>query len=282
MDETKDISDADFWKIAGDQYIKQEQFEKAIECYREAVNIDPDYKAAWNNLGFSYAKLGRLDEAKKCKEMIKTLQDKADRLNLKVETPTSKIQDQQPSAKQITPGVSKKPESESFLRKIPGFRSRTGWKMVLAVFGYGIIILFIIGMIASINSPSPSAEPEPSLSIDEIKNHAQSVSYDDLFRYNERYMGDIVYYRGEIVQSQNSWGDTYVLRVATKKSDYFNSYIGDIIWVDYTGTRLLESDIIDVWGRVQGLKSYEAILGNEVTIPQIKALHVEYVGKAEL
>jgi hypothetical protein len=46
---------------------------------------------------------------------------------------------------------------KSFIRKIPGFRSGTWWKMILAVLGYGFIILVLLGIImGSPESPSPS------------------------------------------------------------------------------------------------------------------------------
>ena len=46
----------------------------------------------------------------------------------------------------------------------------------------------------------------------------------------------------------------------------------DPIWVDYPGiSRFLEDDIVTVWGTVTGLQKYKAVLGNNVTIPQIEA-----------
>lgn len=38
-------------------------------------------------------------------------------------------------------------DEKSFIRRIPGFRSGTWWKMGLAVLGYGFIILLIIGLL---------------------------------------------------------------------------------------------------------------------------------------
>ena len=72
----KDTSeDPNELKYKGDQYIKTEQYEEAIKCYQKAVNIDPYFKAVWNNLGFSYFKLGRHEEAKKCKDKIKAIEE---------------------------------------------------------------------------------------------------------------------------------------------------------------------------------------------------------------
>lgn len=53
---------------------------------------------------------------------------------------------------------------KSFFRRIPGFRSGTTWKMVLAVLGYGFILLVILSMIfggdsSSSSSSTPSTSP---------------------------------------------------------------------------------------------------------------------------
>lgn len=97
-----------------------------------------------------------------------------------------------------------------------------------------------------------------------------SISYDDLFRDNEDYIGCIVYFRGEIIQVREFLG-AYDWRVATGESQYLG-YIEDIVWVNYSGPRFLEGDLIDFCGEVTGLKTYTAIFGQQVTIPEIKAL----------
>jgi len=65
-----DEEDSNEWKYQGDQYVKSQQYEEAIQCYLYAVHLDPENRSAWNNLGFTYAKLGRLDEAKKVREKV--------------------------------------------------------------------------------------------------------------------------------------------------------------------------------------------------------------------
>jgi len=60
----------------GDENFKKEKFDDAIKCYKEAIEINPNFSAAWNNLGYTYIKLGRLDEAKKCKDVLKTINER--------------------------------------------------------------------------------------------------------------------------------------------------------------------------------------------------------------
>jgi tetratricopeptide (TPR) repeat protein len=68
-----DITNPEIWKKQGDNHFKDGRYEEAIKCYKEAIDLDPNYKSAWNNLGFAYFKTGQLDEAKKCKDKIKSL-----------------------------------------------------------------------------------------------------------------------------------------------------------------------------------------------------------------
>jgi len=117
-----------------------------------------------------------------------------------------------------------------------------------------------------------------AISIRDIKNSASPISYDELMRNGDNYIGEVVYKRGEIRQVSERRTDKYVLRVATKWSEY--GYYEDVIWIEYKGNRLLEGDIIDVWGESKGLETYDALLGNQITIPRIDSLHVELIRKA--
>jgi hypothetical protein len=105
---------------------------------------------------------------------------------------------------------------------------------------------------------------------------ATTVSYDELFRHNESYIGAIVYFRGKIIQVVNKLFGGYVWRVATGANEFFG-YVGDVLWVNHDGPRFLEGDVIDLCGKVKGLKTYTAVLGNQVTIPEIDALKVDLV-----
>lgn len=107
---------------------------------------------------------------------------------------------------------------------------------------------------------------------------AVSVPYDDLMRHNEDYVDYIIFFRGEIIQVVDTWWG-FVWRVATRESKYFG-YVDDVIWVNYKGPRFLEGDIVDVYGRVKGLRTYTSIFGLQVTVPEVDSLHVELVQKA--
>lgn len=169
---------------------------------------------------------------------------------------------------------------------IPGFRSGKKWKMVIASIGYFLILMIILGAMTGPGPSQTSTNPVPeqkistpvptiqSKSIEEIKKDAITIPYKDLMRESENYIGKIVYYRGQIKQVQETSGNKYIFRIATKKSDYGDDYNDDVIWVEYKGSRMLENDIVDIWGEVKGLQSYEAVLGNKITIPSISSLYL--------
>lgn len=60
-----------------DEYFKINEFEKAINLYEQAIDKDPDEYAYYENLGFSYHKLGDFKNAKKyLKRVIKSQKSK--------------------------------------------------------------------------------------------------------------------------------------------------------------------------------------------------------------
>lgn len=121
------------------------------------------------------------------------------------------------------------------------------------------------------------------LSAEEIaqrfKDNCTSYSYDTIARDPGSYEGTYAKYTGKVIQvmESNFWGSTiYTLRVNVTKTKY--SY-EDTIYVTYTQSedspRILEDDIITIWGTNEGTKTYETIFGASITIPQVDAKYVE-------
>lgn len=147
--------------------------------------------------------------------------------------------------------------------------------------GFGIVILlfFVIIIIAAIGFDAQEERlSQPSLSPAEIKAKSlKGISYDDLMRNNENYVNEFVYFKGKVLQVQNVYGDIYALRVGITEKTFFYD---DPIYANYAGPRILEDDIVEFWGVVKGLKEYTAVLGNEVTIPEIDVQILNVVKKA--
>lgn len=129
------------------------------------------------------------------------------------------------------------------------------------------------------SSPIKTYGPTTSMnmSIDEIKKKAIAVKYVDLSSNNQDYAGKIVYFRGEVFEMIETDSKNYTLLVyITKNKDLWM----DQVWINNNGEKFLETDIIDVWAKVKGLRSYTSSMGNIVTIPEVDPLYIELVLKA--
>ena len=60
-------------KNEGNDYFKQGEYEKALQCYGKAVELVPDYRDAWNNIYLTLVKQERTEEAARCKEILDKL-----------------------------------------------------------------------------------------------------------------------------------------------------------------------------------------------------------------
>ena len=177
-------------------------------------------------------------------------------------------------------------------------QSKTGRVLKWTGIGCGglvglIILLAIIGIVVgdgtstdNLSNPRESSQQQatatPSLSsipFEQLKEMAlDTISYDDLFRNNEAHVDKLVYYRAKVVQVTDGSSDRYVLRADVTESECFWE---DTVWLHYTGSRLLDDDLIELVGRVKGLKTYEALFGNSVTIPEIDIIQARLVSNGE-
>jgi tetratricopeptide (TPR) repeat protein len=65
------LNNPERWKERGDDYFGAGDYENALECYCQAIDMKPDYREAWNNKGYTLFRLGRIEEARTIKDMIK-------------------------------------------------------------------------------------------------------------------------------------------------------------------------------------------------------------------
>ena len=115
----------------------------------------------------------------------------------------------------------------------------------------------------------PTSTPIPTF--EDLKANAGIIEYKELFRNNEQYESENFYFEGEVVQVIERREDEYDFRIRVGKV-----LDDEIIYLsDYRGQRLLEDDSVEFVGRSKGLHSYEAVLGNRVTLPELEALAVK-------
>ena len=127
---------------------------------------------------------------------------------------------------------------------------------------------------------------EFSLSAKEIKEayiaKCEKYSYSKIARNPGEYKGKYAKFTGEVVQvmQEEYLGFmVYVLRVnVTKKGSYYKYYT-DTVYVTYTTTsdapRILEDDIVTMYGILDGEKTYETVMGSSVTIPMFEAEYID-------
>lgn len=114
--------------------------------------------------------------------------------------------------------------------------------------------------------------------INEHKTQGKTIEYKELYRYIEKYENEYIKYTGEVMQIIN--GDLSTdLRVNINKTSYGYE---DTIYVSYIvspmhAVRFIEGDIINVYGKVSGFKTYTTVLGAETTIPWIFTSYLELV-----
>ena len=122
------------------------------------------------------------------------------------------------------------------------------------------------------------AEVDYSLTdiIDNYKRNCASFDYKTIARDPHLYKGKEARFTGEVVQVMES-GLSVVLRVNVTKVG--NRY-SDTVYVTYTKrdsqeSRILEKDIVTLYGTLAGLKTYDTILGASITIPALEAQYID-------
>ena len=102
-------------------------------------------------------------------------------------------------------------------------------------------------------------------------------------RNPNQYKGNDYKFTGEVIQAMNDDPESVVLRVNVTPKTYTYSnetYYEDtiLVYYQYSSTyesKILEDDIVTIYGRSIGTYSYEAVLGNSVTIPAIVAMYID-------
>ena len=167
----------------------------------------------------------------------------------------------------------------------PKKKGRSKKKKLGIAFGVIVLLFFGLAILSAISAGSNETElKNPELTPLQIKTMAKKgVDFDTLMRNNEKYVGDILYLEGKVVQTQNTFGDTYALRVSITKEDlgFGTTYYSDTIWVNYAGPRILEDDIVGIYGKVVGIKEYTAVLGNTIGLPEVDSLLLEVISKGD-
>lgn len=132
-------------------------------------------------------------------------------------------------------------------------------------------------------SKTESQTEKPTESKEKYIENCKEYGYKDIARKPNNYKGKRAKFEGQVVQVQESYG-TVVLRVnVTKEENEFaeGGYLySDTIYVEYkykddNEDKILEDDIVTLYGTLNGTKTYTSIVNSDVTVPYLKAEYVE-------
>lgn len=131
---------------------------------------------------------------------------------------------------------------------------------------------------SSDSSSASSLSSSSSSSSDDLSSYNTGITYDQLARTPKQYKGQKVTFTGEVVQVLEDSGYTE-LRLAVN-GDSNNIILVDMKNKILNGSRVLENDLVTVYGESYGLTSYKSTQGEKITIPDIFASQLKDQGTA--
>lgn len=139
-------------------------------------------------------------------------------------------------------------------------------KKKLSAFGKVLVaalcVLFVL--LCTAISTNPPQE-EPKITREEYIAQCEDLSYSDVSRNPDSYKGRKAVISGTVIQVQEGMLDSVIMRVQTPYGIWYVTYVrpeGE--------SRILENDQITCYGECNGVETYIAVLGNQVTIPSMR------------
>lgn len=161
---------------------------------------------------------------------------------------------------------------------------KNGHKDTLAIAGIVISIIFLYLIIFAIGhydsnnlgTPNGGSSYQQEETLDEYINSCSEIDYESIARQPEYYKGTRAHFRGKIIQVEEGFLNSVILRVDVTEGTY--GIWTDTVYVTYTygdgESKLLEDDIINMYGVIKGTKTYTTIFGASVTIPYLDAEYI--------
>ena len=118
-------------------------------------------------------------------------------------------------------------------------------------------------------TPTPPAKPSPKPTFNQLKSEAVEIDYDDLVNPAKWHIGKRIRFVAKIIQVipvPERGENLFVLRANVTRDAHSWD---DEIFLEYTGPRLFEGDILEMVGTFVRLFTYEAVSSNDVTAPLI-------------
>lgn len=116
------------------------------------------------------------------------------------------------------------------------------------------------------------AQEEAERLAEEAKGYETGITFEQLSRTPDDYVNAKVKFTGSVLQVLENSGVNEIRMSTNGKYDdvIYGSYLTDILDV-----RLLQDDIITIYGEFKGLITYETIMGGSVTLPYVLIDRIE-------
>lgn len=148
--------------------------------------------------------------------------------------------------------------------------------LVLGILAMFFSFFFIINPSNNTSILQNNTQNEIVVDETEYKDECIEKSYEELARNPDNVKGTKVKVTGEVIQV-TEYNNKTELRVNITKEEY--GYYTDTIYVTYVPKagedKILEDDIVTIWGISEGDYSYTSIMGSKVTLPKIDAKYIE-------
>ena len=109
-----------------------------------------------------------------------------------------------------------------------------------------------------------------------FKDSCKSYTYKEIARNPDKYNGKNVKFTGKVVQVSEGYFNSVTIRLNVTRDEY--GFYDDTIYCDYTyssgESKILEDDIITIYGTCKGSTSYTSVLGANITLPKVDVKYV--------
>lgn len=146
-------------------------------------------------------------------------------------------------------------------------------KFIVAII---VIAVIIIGILIS-GSNTELSDDAKNMSAKDFKAACQSFEYKELARNAADMKGTKIKLKAKVQQvvyeSENGTSE-YLIEVTKDEYDFWD----DGVYFRYElkdGERIIEDDIITVYGEITGEKSYTTVLGASITVPEVTGVYIK-------
>ncbi|MBP0985108.1 MAG: zinc ribbon domain-containing protein [Oscillospiraceae bacterium] len=146
--------------------------------------------------------------------------------------------------------------------------------IILAVIIVGVLISILVNIGKGAREAEESMNSSETSSVQQLSKEdyiasCTEIAYSDLARNPDKYKGQAFHFRGKVVQTATEGNTTYLRINVTEGTYVWSDTIFAEVYLPKSADRILEDDIITLYGDCEGVYTYESIVGKQVSLPSI-------------